>query len=547
VGATSGAAAWLVKPVLDDVFINADEKMLYIMPVALIALYFAKGLCRYLQSVLMTTVGETVIFKVRNDLMENVQYREMGFFDRNPTGELLTKLMTDVTIMQGSIPSIVNLIREVITALGLLVVLFARNWELALVAILLAPPAIIPLGRIAKKLKKVAKRSMEESGTISRVIIESFSGIEVVKAFNREQTEMSRFREQGALLLKLSIKRVKLNAISSPFMEFLGGIGAAGIIFYGGKQVLEGTTTAGSFFSFMTALFMMYDPLKKATSLNNHLHQALASADRVFELLDEPKSPCEHEGDAKLEGDIEDVSFEDVTFSYDTDREKVLDGVSFTTPKGSITAFVGESGSGKSTILKLLPRFYAVEGGAISINGRDIREYDVHDLRSRMAIVTQNTFLFDDTIESNIRMGKPDATREEVVEAAKMAYAHNFIEELPEGYETEVGQRGDLLSGGQKQRIAIARAILRDAPILILDEATSSLDSEAEREIQAALNKLMEGRTTFAIAHRLSTVIHADQILFIKEGVVTERGKHDELYAQGGDYARLCRIQFAGE
>jgi ABC-type multidrug transport system fused ATPase/permease subunit len=241
------------------------------------------------------------------------------------------------------------------------------------------------------------------------------------------------------------------------------------------------------------------------------------------------------------------VRFEGVAFSYDAEREEVLRGINFTTPKGSITALVGESGSGKSTILKLLPRFYAATSGVISINGRDIREFAVKELRQRIAIVTQNTFLFDDTIANNIRMGKPDANHEEVVEAAKKAFADNFIEQLPEGYATEVGQRGDLLSGGQKQRIAIARAILRDAPILILDEATSALDSEAEREIQAALNILMEGRTTFAIAHRLSTVIHADQILYIKKGVVTERGKHDELYARGGDYARLCRIQFAGE
>jgi subfamily B ATP-binding cassette protein MsbA len=546
VGGVSGATAWLVKPVLDDVFIKRDQTMLLWLPLALILLYVAKGICRYLQTYLMMRTGEMVVLEIRDNLMRSIQHREMSYFDRNDTGSLVSRIVTDVAMMRNGIPDVVRFFRELLTAIGLVVVVFTRDPMMATIALVLFPLAYFPIRRIGKLLKRYAHKSQKEMGGISKVLVESFSGIEVVKAFNWENRTVQKFRDQGLQLLKYSLKRARLTGVTPPILELIGAFGAAAVIWYGGRQVISGETTPGNFFSFMTALFMLYDPIKRIGELNNTISLAVASGERVFGVMDELAAPSESSGEEELTPPIREVRFEDVHFSYDETREVVLRGFSLAAKPGEVVALVGESGAGKSTILKLLPRFYSPDSGTISINGRDIREYEVHSLRAQIAIVTQNTFLFDDTIFSNIAMGRQDATMEQVVAAAKAANAHRFIEALPQGYQTLAGERGDLLSGGQKQRIAIARAILRDSPILILDEATSSLDSESEREIQTALSLLMKGRTTFVIAHRLSTVIHADQILYVKKGVVAERGRHEELMARDGDYARLCKIQFGG-
>jgi subfamily B ATP-binding cassette protein MsbA len=425
-------------------------------------------------------------------------------------------------------------------------VLFARDFWLAAIALFVFPPAMIPVAKVSRKIRRVSKKAQYEMGGISKVLLETFGGIEVVKAFGFEQQVGDRFNEQGERVYRLRMKRERLNASVGPALEFLGAIGGAAIIWYGGSQVLEGHTTPGNFFSFMTALFMIYDPVVRMGKTNNQIQTALASAERVFHILDEELSPCETEGDQELDGDVTSVEVKDLHFSYKPGVE-VLKGVDFEAEKGQIVALVGESGSGKSTMLKLLPRFYQPDSGSIAVNGTDIRRFRVDSLRSKIAVVTQDAYLFDDTVFNNILMGRRDATEEEVFAAAKAARVDVFIDQLENGFETMVGERGDLLSGGQKQRVTIARAILRDAPILILDEATSSLDSESEKEIQDALNKLMVGRTTFVIAHRLSTVLHADQILFMKEGVVAERGRHDQLLERDGDYARLCKLQFGEE
>ena len=545
IGAVAGATAWMVKPVLDDIFIKNDVTMLGLVPVALVILYLVKGLCTFGQGYMMNKVAQHVIMSVRNDLMIHVQSRELDYFDRTPTGGIVNRILADVAIMQNTIPTMILQARQYISAVGLLIVLFTRDFVLASIAMLILPLIALPISKITKKVKRYTRKSQLGSDVLSRLLIESFQGIEVVKSFNWQKVAASRFLAQNNILLKLSLKRGAVTNITSPAVEFFGSIGAACIIWYGGREVLLGHTTPGNFFSFMAAFFMLYDPLKRIGTTSNQLQQAFVSAERVFEMFDESPDPIESDGEKLLTGDIEEIEFREVEFTYKSrpDR-KVLDKVSFKARKGEIVALVGESGGGKSTILKLLPRLYGPEGGGIYINGVNVREYEIHSLREKIAIVNQSPFLFDESISFNIRMGRPEASDNEVEAAAKAAYAHDFIAGLPNGYETGVGERGDLLSGGQKQRIAIARAILRDAPVLILDEATSSLDSESEKEIQLALLELMKGRTTLVIAHRLSTIMHADQILFIKDGRVTEAGTHGELLAANGGYARLCRIQF---
>ncbi len=547
VGSVAGATAWLVQPVLDDIFIQHDAWKLKMLPLAILALYAIKGVCRYLQSYLMRWVGEVVVLHMRDDLMASLQYRELAFFEKNTTGALMARVTNDVGMMHRAIPDAIQLARQAITVLGLLAVLVFRDPRLAALALVVLPLAAYPIRRISVLLRRYAKKSQERVGDLSNVLQESFSGIEVVKAFGCEDRQRDRFHAEGERLRRVRLKTARLNEVTAPFMEFLGALGGALIIWYGGSRVLAGTTTPGEFFSFLTALFMMYDPLKRAARMNNSLQQALAAAERVFGVMDEPRPPCERDGGEELAGPVERVAFDDVRFAYGPDQEEVLRGVSFEARRGELVALVGPSGAGKSTVLKLLPRFYDPTAGAVRINGTDIRAFSVRSVRRAIAVVTQDTYLFNDTVRENLRVGRPGATDAEVEAAARAANAHGFILDLPDGYDTVVGERGDLLSGGQKQRLAIARAILKAAPILILDEATSALDSESEGEVQAALEELVRDRTTFVIAHRLSTVRHADQILVLRDGRVVERGTHDELLARGGEYARLCALQFGGD
>lgn len=545
VGGSTAAMAYLVKPVMDDIFMDKDKDLLLMMPVAIIVLYLAKGICAYGQTYLMQYVGQRVITQFRIDLYSHLQRLSLSYYDRTPTGELMSRITNDVNQMQGAVSSVVTgVLKDLFTILGLILVIVYRDWFLAVFALGVFPLCIIPLVKFGRRLRKISHRSQETMADVSVLLHETIGGARIVKGFCREEYEIGRFSDEAFRLFRLRMKDISTRAMSSPIMEFLGGIGIAGILTYGGWQVINGTSTPGTFFSFLTALILLYEPVKKLSSLNNEVQNGLAAAERVYRVLDEVVEIDEMPGALEL-GTLKDrIEFSGVGFSY-RPGEKVLDGIDLVVPKGQVVALVGTSGGGKTTLVNLLPRFYEVSQGAIKIDGIDIRQVSLHSLRSQIAIVTQQIILFNDTVANNIAYGLSGATDEQIRAAADAAFATGFIEKLPQGFDTQIGESGVLLSGGERQRLSIARALLADRPVLILDEATSSLDTESEMYVQKALENLMAGRTTFVIAHRLSTVQRADRILVIADGRIVEEGRHEELLAMGGLYQRLHQMQFA--
>lgn len=545
VGGSTAAMAYLVKPVMDDIFMDKDKDLLLMMPVAIIVLYLAKGICAYGQTYLMQYVGQRVITQFRIDLYSHLQRLSLSYYDRTPTGELMSRITNDVNQMQGAVSSVVTgVLKDLFTILGLILVIVYRDWFLAVFALGVFPLCIIPLVKFGRRLRKISHRSQETMADVSVLLHETIGGARIVKGFCREEYEIGRFSDEAFRLFRLRMKDISTRAMSSPIMEFLGGIGIAGILTYGGWQVINGTSTPGTFFSFLTALILLYEPVKKLSSLNNEVQNGLAAAERVYRVLDEVVEIDEMPGALELETLKDRIEFSGVSFAY-RPGEKVLDGIDLVVPKGQVVALVGTSGGGKTTLVNLLPRFYEVSQGAIKIDGIDIRQVSLHSLRSQIAIVTQQIILFNDTVANNIAYGLSGATDEQIRAAADAAFATGFIEKLPQGFDTQIGESGVLLSGGERQRLSIARALLADRPVLILDEATSSLDTESEMYVQKALENLMAGRTTFVIAHRLSTVQRADRILVIADGRIVEEGRHEELLAMGGLYQRLHQMQFA--
>ncbi|MBI5341958.1 MAG: lipid A export permease/ATP-binding protein MsbA [Deltaproteobacteria bacterium] len=545
VSAFHGSIAFLVKPALDDIFIKKDVSKLSLIPLMVLGVYLMKAVLEFSQAYLMNGVGQRVIRDIREHLYRHLQSLSLSFYMRHPTGVLMSRVMNDVGLMQGAITdAVTGLIKDFFTGIFLICVVFYRDWRLALIALVAFPLAFWPIARFGRKLRRTSIKTQEVTGGLTSHLQETISGAKLVKSFGAEGYEVDRFAAKNADLYRLNMKIVKVQALTSPLSETFAGIGAAAVIFYGGYSVVQGHSSPGNFFSFMTALFMLYEPVKRLSRVNNVIQQGIAAATRVFEVLDTLPEVKEKPDAIALPPVSRDIELDHVDFRYHGEGDYILKDISLRVPAGTMVAIVGSSGAGKTTLVDLLPRFYDPQNGAIRIDGTDLRDVSLSSLRSQIGIVSQHTILFNDTVRANISYGMPDASPSKIEEAARRANAHAFISRMRDGYDTEVGEQGLMLSGGERQRLAIARALLKDAPILILDEATSALDSESEAVVQEALDTLMAGRTTFVIAHRLSTVRNADRILVVEEGRIVESGTHEELLSTETRYRSFYLKQF---
>jgi subfamily B ATP-binding cassette protein MsbA len=542
--ATSAKLAQVIQPIIDDVLPARAQVRFWALQI--LTLYFAKGLGAYLSTYLMTDIGQRVVRDLRNQLFRHILDQSAGFFGRRTSGQLMSHITNDVNQVQQAVSETVgDLLREGLALIGYAGLLFYLNYRLALVCLTGAPIVVYPLVRLGQRVRRSSRRSQDELEHLSHVTAEAFTGHRIVKAFGAERHEGDRFRRAAHRLYRTNLKVTSTVAALPPLMEFLGAVAFVGLIWYGSQRIASNTMTQGGFLSFVVTAFLMYGPVKRLSRVNTNLQQAIAASERIFEVLDTHSEVEERAGASVLAPLKHTIEFRNVSFDYgDGSGRCVLRDVSFAVRAGQIIAIVGLSGAGKTTLVNLIPRFYDVTSGAILIDGTDIRDVTLRSLRSQIGIVTQETVLFDDTVASNIAYGSPSASGREIETAARAAHAHEFIVTLPEGYLTKIGERGQRLSGGQRQRLAIARALLKNSPILILDEATSSLDAESERLVQEALANLMRDRTAFVIAHRLSTVRRADAIVTLDRGHVAEIGRHDELLARPGSvYAQLYSQQ----
>ena len=546
VAASTAAMAYMVKPALDNVFIEKDLKMLMYIPIIVIVVAFIKGLAAYGEEYLLSYVGQNILRRLRNQLYNYMQDLSLAFFQRQKTGDLMSRISNDVGIVNSMFTSVITgALRDVFTVISLVFVLFYQIPKLAVFALVIIPVAIYPIVEFGKRVRRVRVGAQEAMADMNAFLHETLAGNKIVKAFSMENYEKKRFSQKTYRIFNLEMREAVIKAMSSPLMEFLGGLGGAFIIGYGGYKVVAGEYTAGTFMSFLAAVWMMYAPLKKISKLNNSVQRGLAATDRIFEILEWESEIVESPAPKIIKAGPHRVTIKGVYFKYD--ETMILKDINLDVQPGEVLALVGTSGGGKTSLVNLIPRFYDVSQGSILIDDVDTRDASISSLRSQIAIVTQEPILFNDTVRNNIGYGNVNASEAEFVQAAKAAYAYDFIQSFPDGFETQIGELGGRLSGGQKQRLCIARALLKDAPILILDEATSSLDSESETLVQKALENLMQGRTTFVIAHRLSTVGHADRIVVIVGGEIAEEGTHERLMALQGEYHKLHQMQFSND
>ncbi|MBM3502819.1 MAG: ABC transporter ATP-binding protein [Alphaproteobacteria bacterium] len=543
VAATTAANALIIERVLDDVFVNRDQFALLIVPAAILVIALVKAVATYFQSYLMSVFGQRIIADIQNRLFAHLMRADLSFFHGNATGGLISRFLTDTNLLSEALSkAITGIAKDLVMAAALAGVLFFQDWRLAIVACVIFPIAILPVRKLGRRMRKASTQNQERAGAFSALLAEAFQGARHVKAYGMEAYESDRARAANEARLTALFKVVRTRAASTPLMEFLSGVAIAAVVLYAGNRVFAGEISTGAFFSFLTALLLAYQPVKSLAGLNTALQEGLAAAARVFTLLDtEPDIRDRADAKALVVGGGG-IRFDQVVYAYNA-LAPALHGVSFEVPAGKTLAIVGPSGAGKSTILNLIPRFFDVNGGRVSIDGQDVRAVTQVSLRRAVALVSQESTLFNDTVRANIAYGRPGASEAEIVAAATSAAAHDFIVELPQGYDTMVGEAGVKLSGGQRQRIAIARAMLKNAPVLLLDEATSSLDTQSERQVQDALQRLSRGRTTVVVAHRLSTVVDADRIVVIDGGLVVDTGTHAELMARGGLYAKLYALQ----
>ena len=539
----SAGLAYLVKPIFDNALPNQEG--VAAIAWGIVAVYLLKGIGSYVSSYLMVDVGQRVVMDLRNELFRHILGQSAGFFAHGATGRLLSRINNDVGQVQQAVSETAgDLARESLSLVGFAILMFYYDARLALFCMIVAPLVVYPLIRLGQRVRRTTRRSQEALEQISHLSAEAFTGHRIVKAFGTEQHEADKFTRAGYYLFRTNMKVTAALSTLPPLMELIGGFGMAGALWYGSRQIAAGNLTPGQFASFFTAVFLMYGPAKKLSRVNANLQQAIAASERIFEMLDTHTEVRELPEASMLPPFRHQIEFRDVGFGYEEGPGRILRGVSFNVGAGQMVAIVGRSGAGKTTLVNLLPRFYDVSSGSILIDGTDIRRTTLASLRGQIGIVTQETVLFDDTIANNIAYGSPAASREAIESAARAANAHDFVVALPRGYDTMIGERGQRLSGGQRQRIAIARAILKDAPILVLDEATSALDAESELLVQEALTNLMLNRTSFVIAHRLSTIRRADAIIVLERGRVVEKGRHDDLLAQtDGTYATLYQLQ----
>lgn len=542
--AATASQAFLMEPMVNKVFVDRNAEALWWVGGAVVAVFLVKGAATYVQAVIMAKVGLSIIADLQNRLYAHLSRMDLAFFHGSQTGALISRFTNDINQMRMAVSNAVTSFgKDALSLIGLVGVMFYQNWELALISFFAFPIAIYPIARLGRRIRKVTANTQEETGQFMTLLEQTFQGIRVVKSYGMEEYEKSRISRIIGTIRTLQVRAESIRAMSHPIMETLGGVAIAVVIVYGGNQVISGVKDPGSFFSFVTALLLAYDPMKRLANVNMSVQQGLAGAQRLFALMD-VESAIREQPDAKpLVLSRGEIRLESAHFSY-VEGSPAVNDVSMKVPAGSTVALVGTSGAGKSTILNLIPRFYDVDDGCVLIDGTDVRDVTFASLHANIALVSQEVMLFDDTVRANIAYGRAGATEDEIVAAARNAAAHEFILTLSEGYDTVVGEQGVKLSGGQRQRLAIARAMLKNAPILLLDEATSALDTESERQVQAALQILMQDRTTLVIAHRLSTVVDADLIYVMGDGRILESGSHAELLARDGVYARLYSLQF---